>query len=370
MARGTGAGRRWTVVAALFAVLAGLPPLLGALPAGDSSRSALALRNAVLGSARLGFSGYAESAGGLSLPVTDQFTSVADLLSARTTMRVWWRGDTDNRVDVVTPSGEDDVHRDRTGSWTWDYETQTATRADAAPLALPAAPDLLPSSLGRRLLSEATDAELTRIGARRVAGRDALGVRLIPAAAASSVARVDVWVDRVTGLPLQVTVLGKGARMPALDTRFLDLQVDRPSASATAFSPAAGAKVRETGTSDLLREANRRLEPVPLPDSLAGLPRRTLTGVPAGIAVYGRGVTMLAVTPVPDRLAVGLRQALAQAPGAVVHYGDITVTAGLLSLRLVSPPYVGAYLFIGTVTPEALETVFGEVPALEAGWLR
>ncbi len=55
--------------------------------------------------------------------------------------------------------------------------------------------DLLPPSLGRRLLSEATDDELTRIGARRVGGRDALGLRLVPAEAASSVGRVDVWVE-------------------------------------------------------------------------------------------------------------------------------------------------------------------------------
>ena len=38
------------------------------------------------------FSGYAQSAGGLSLPVGDQLTDVADLLSDRTTMRAWYRG--------------------------------------------------------------------------------------------------------------------------------------------------------------------------------------------------------------------------------------------------------------------------------------
>jgi outer membrane lipoprotein-sorting protein len=369
-ARGHGTGRRWTVVAALVAVLASLPALVGALPARNAPRSAAALRQAVLDSGRVGFSGYAESAGGLSLPVTDQLTAVADLLSDRTTMRVWWRGDDDNRVDVVSASGEEDVHRNRTGSWTWDYESQTATRTDAAPLGLPAAPDLLPSSLGRRLLSEATADELSRLGARRIAGRDALGLRLVPAADASSVARVDVWVDRSTGLPLQVQVLAKGARLPALDTRFIDLGVGAPAASVTAFAPPPGASVRQSGANGLLREAARRLRPVPLPRTLIGLPRRRLTGVPDGVALYGRGVTLLAVVPVPERLAEGLRRALAQAPGADVRDRDIRVAVGPLSLMLESPPDVGAYLFAGTVTRQALAAAPSEVPALEAGWLR
>jgi outer membrane lipoprotein-sorting protein len=369
-ARGHGAARRWAVVAALVAVLATLPALVGALPAGDEPTSAPGLRTAVLASERVGFSGYAESAGGLALPVTDQLTSVADLLSDRTTMRVWWRGTSDNRVDVVTPSGERDVHSDGSGSWAWDYESQTATRTTAAPLAQPAAPDLLPSSLGRRLLSEATPDELSRLGARRVAGRDALGLRLVPDAASSSVSRVDVWVDRATGLPLQVVVLAKGARLPALDTRFIDLTVARPPSSVIAFEPPSGAIVRRAAPSDLLQEAARRLRPIPLPDSLIGLPRRQLDGVPDGIALYGRGVTLLTVTPIPDRLAAGLRQALSQAPGAVVKDGDISVAAGPLSLRLYSPPYVGAYLFTGTVTLAALAGATKEIPALEAGWLR
>ena len=106
----------------LVAVLAALPALIGALPASDAAVSAAALRTRVLASAGVAFSGYAESAGGLALPVTDQLTSVADLFSERTTMRVWWRGPSDNRVDVVTAAGETGVHTDSVGTWTWDYE--------------------------------------------------------------------------------------------------------------------------------------------------------------------------------------------------------------------------------------------------------
>jgi hypothetical protein len=361
-ARGHGAGRRWAIVLALVAVLAALPSVIRLLPVSDAATSAASLRRAVLASGSTGFSGYAESAGGLSLPVSQQLSSVADLLSERTTMRVWWRGAQDNRVDVVTASGETGVHTDATGSWTWDFEADTATRADPSPLDLPAPPDLLPSSLGRRLLSEAQDRELSRIGARRVAGRDALGVRLTPAAAASSVRAVDVWVDRASGLPLEVEVSARAGGPTALDTRFLDLSLGRPAASVTAFSPPPGASIRHSGTADVLREAGRRLRSAVLPATLAGLPRREITGAPEGVGLYGSGVTLLAVAPVPRRLAEGLRGTLSVAPGAVSDGQGIRVTVGPLGLMLVDPPFGGPYVLTGTVTLDALASAAAQLP--------
>src|SRR3954470_14784692 len=317
MARGHGAGWRWTLVGGLVVVLAALPALVGTWPGADDDRSAAELRAAVLDSAGLSFSGYAESAGGLQLPVTDRLSSLADLFSDRTTMRVWWRGPADNRVDVVTPAGETDVHRDAAGSWTWDYEANRATRTEASPLAVPTPADLLPPALARRLLSEADPAELSRLGAERIAGRDALGLRLVPGQEAASVARVDVWVDAGTGLPLRVRLFGEGAVNPALDTRFLDLDLARPAAAVTAFSPPADALLLRGDDLGVLEDAADRLSRVPLPATLAGLPRRTIVGAPPAVGIYGRGVTLLAVVPLPQRLAGELQRAAAQDPAAV-----------------------------------------------------
>ena len=361
-ARGHGAARRWAAVAGLVAVLVAAPFVVGALPASDSDASAADLRADVLASADVGFSGYAESAGGLALPVTDQLTSVADLFSDRTEMRVWWRGADDHRVDVITAAGEIGTHRDAAGTWTWEYERATVTVGVPTPLALPSPPDLLPTALGRRLLSEATDAELTRIGARRIAGRDGLGLRLVPAEAASSVGRVDVWVDRESGLPLQVEVFAKGAVRPALDTRFLDLELGRPSADVTDFTPPAGSFVRQAREAEIVLEAGRRIDPVPLPPQLAGLPRRTLEGVPPGIGLYGNGVTLLAVAPVPAGLARGLRNALASAPDAIRDDVGTRLAAGPVGLMLVETLGRGPYLITGTVTLNALSEAAGQLP--------
>jgi hypothetical protein len=362
-----GAGRRWSLVVALVVVLAALPALIGALPASDSRVSAADLRAAVLASADVPFSGYAESAGGLALPVTDQLTSLADLFSDRTTMRVWWRSAINNRVDVVTATGETDVHRDSEGSWTWEYESNRVTRTDAAPLALPAPADLLPPTLGRRLLSEASDDELSRIDPIRIAGRDAPGLRLVPADEASSVARVDLWADAATGLPLKIRVFAKGATAPALDTRFLDLDLSAPGPEVTAFAPPPGATFVRDPQNEVLSEADRRLRPAVLPDTLSGLARRSIEGAPAAIGLYGRGVTLLAVVPVPPGLAGSLRQAAASSPSAVADELGVRLAAGPVSIMVVGSPGGSSYVLTGTVTLDALATAARALPDLRRG---
>lgn len=361
-----GAAGRWAVVVALVAVLAALPPVVGALPASDAAVPAPELRAAVLASGAVPFSGYAQSAGGLDLPVTDELTSVADLFSDRTSMRVWWRSETDNRVDVVTPGGETGVYQGVLGKWTWEYERATATRGWRTELALPTPPDLLPNALGRRLLSEATDAELSRIGARRVAGRDALGLRLVPAEPASSVDRVDVWVDGDTGLPLQVELFGVDADRPALDSRFLDLDTAVPDAETTAFVPPPGAELRAAREAGIVAEAGRRVRPVALPGELAGLPRRSLDGVPPGIGLYGRGVTLLVVAPLPSHQAGSLHRVLRQSSEAVVEDNSVRVSTGPVALMVVSSARQGPYVLTGTVTPDALAEAAAQLPELAA----
>ncbi|RBY95588.1 transcriptional regulator [Blastococcus sp. TF02-8] len=357
---------RWAAVAALVLVLATLPAALATRSADDSPVSAADLRQAVLASGSVPFSGVAQSAGGLALPVSDQLTSVADLFSDRTTMRVWWRGPQESRVDVVTPAGETGTYLDATGTWTWEFESATATRAARTPFALPAPPDLLPGPLARRLLSEAADEELSRSGARRVAGRDALGLRLTPSSAAASVEHVDVWVDADTGLPLEVQVVGPDGP-PALDSRMLEVDLTAPSADVVAFTPPVGATVREGREAEAVLQEGSRIRPVPLPVVLADLPRRSLDGAPSGIGLYGSGVTLLAVAPVPERLAGALRDLLRASPGAVVDEAGVRTAAGPVGLMLVELPGRRPYVLTGTVTVDALARAAAQLPGAGEG---
>ena len=342
-------------MAALVGVLVALPPLIGALPASDADVPAADLRAVAMASADTRFSGYAESAGGLTLPVgSPRFGSVVDLFSDRTRMRVWWRGEDDARVAVLTAGGETGYHRDAAGSWTWSYEDDRAVRTPRRPLALPTSPDLLPSSLGRRLLSEATPEELTRTAPRRIAGRDALGLRITPADSAASVARVDVWVDAASGLPMQVRLHAEGSSVPAMDTRFLDLELADPGAGSTRFDPPPGAFVSTDRRGDVLERARWDLSGTPMPDRLAGLPRRTVAGAPPAVGLYGRGVTLLAVVPVPDGLAFDVAQGLRDVPGAVDGPRSIRAAVGPLGLMVINPPGGRAFIVAGTVTLDAL----------------
>jgi hypothetical protein len=175
---------------------------------------------------------------------------------------------------------------------------------------------------------------------------------------------VDLWVDADSGLPLQVQVIDDDGGTPAVDSRFLDLELARPASEVLAFSPPPGAVVRQAQEAEIVREAARRLRPAVLPATLAGLPRRTGDGVPSGIGLYGRGVTLLAVAPVPWRLADALQSTLATSPDAVDDDAGLRAAAGPVGLMVVRQPGGAPYLLTGTVTLDGLAAAAGELPDL------
>ncbi len=357
------AARRWCIVAVGIAVLVALPTAIRALPARDSALSASTLLQRVQGSGGVAYSGYAEAVGGLQLPVTDEFSDLANLLGERTRLRVWWRGDDDWRVDALEPSGETDLIHDERGTTVWEYEAARVTRTSDPAVRLPRTADLLPSVLGRWLLSEASAREVSRLPAERVAGRDAPGLRLDPADPQSSVDHVDVWVDARTGLPLRVAVYGPAEDTAAMTTSFLELSTEAPGAADTAFTRPPGAEFDVEETLDIATRADR-FAPVLPPDRLAGLQRRS--GDRGGaVGDYGRGVTRLVAIPLWDEPAGPLRDQLARTPGVEVDDVGTTVTIGVLGLLLADRNRDGtSWLLAGTVTTSTLRQAATELAAL------
>lgn len=352
-------------------MLVATPGVLARWPLPVSEAGAVGLLARVKASRDTPYSGYAQSVGGVNLPVTNALGGLPDLLGATTTLRTWYRGPDDWRVDTVRLAGERDLYRSASGMWSWDYEANTAvlTPVPGPSLRLPRAGDLLPTTLGQRLLSEARDDEVSRLPARRVAGRDAPGLRLVPAERESTVREVDVWVDPATGLPLRVEVLGEGSTRPVVSTAFLDFSSDSPSGDTTRFTPPPGSSVQQQGGTDIASFADRIDAPT-LPASIDGLPRqrRGLGGSaggsadgsagmsPAGsVGVYGRGVTLLVAAPLPRRAAASLLDQLRRSPGAKVDDTGVALAVGPLSLRVTDPVGDGrSYLLAGTVTPDTL----------------
>ncbi len=187
----------------------------------------------------------------------------------------------------------------------WVYESKNVTLVPDVAVRLPDTADLLPNELARRALSGARSGEVSRLPARRIAGRDALGLRLRPADPQASIGRVDVYADRATGLPVQVQMFGRGAATPSVTSRFLDLTAGGAVVLGARVLPAA----RRAPAQRRRRRPRRRRQPVRLPGAAAGRwPGCPQRAAPAGrahgaVGVYGRGPTVLLAVPLwqPER---------------------------------------------------------------------
>lgn len=352
---------RWGVVALTVAALAALPWAVGHRPVSSASTSAATVLERIQHSAARAYSGYAEADGGLGLPVSGQFDSVTELLGGHTELRIWFRGADDSRVDTITAFGESDVHTDAAGAWTWNYERSRATRVqtDDPEVRLPDTADALPSELGRRLLSQAQASEVQRLPVARIAGIDAVGIRLHPSQSVTSVDHVDVWADPVTGVPLRVEVFGQGASTPAMSTSFLDFSRSRPTAQVVSFVAPDRSRVSRSRGFDIASATNE-FSDVEVPATLAGLSR--VQHDIGSVGVYGRGVTQLVAAPLWDGLANQLSDQL-RAAGATEKGKAQSFTVGPVSALLVNSDTGRSWLFTGTVTPATLLKAASEITA-------
>ncbi len=361
---------RWLAVLAGTALLVALPAIVAGWPAPARAMPAATLLARIQRSTDVAFSGYAESDGGLALPVTSQFNDIADLFGGHRQLRAWWRSADDWRVDSIGYTGETDTHTSETGSWSWNYESDTATFTSytgTPRVRLPTDADLLPPRLAQRLLSEAGPAETTPLAGRRVAGVAAAGLRIRPSRGVSTIDHLDVWADPATGLPLSIGVYGVGGSGAALRSSFLDVKIAEPAASSTAFQVPAGATVRASSAPDLATNIDRLGGGEP-PVRLAGIDRNGQLPALGAIGVYGRAVTEFVAAPLPWRLAYSLRQQLDPAgttsgPGSD-RAGQVTLSAGPINLLLTSfDTSAGPWLLVGTVTAPTLALAASELTA-------
>lgn len=355
------------MVAALIAALCAVPVVLSALPVARSSLTAGALRARALASATAPYEGLVETRGSLGLPDLPGLSDVTDLLGGTTRMRVWYDSARRWRVDVITPTGERDIHRSPRGTTTWDYERNLFTQVfGEPPVRLPRGSDLTPPDLARRLLGIAAPADrLTALPPRKVAGVAAAGLRITPADPATTVGHLDVWADPRSGLPVAVEVTGKGNGRTVLTTRFLDLRQRRPAASVLSVRPPRGTPGITIDTPDLISRLSRFLLDR-LPDRLAGYPALPVAGTDSTVRAYGTGYAAFAVVPLPGRFG---RRVMAAAESAGAQSVEVTGPAGvpgadafmirtpLLTALIVAEPNVGrTFLLAGPVEAKPLVT--------------
>ena len=337
-----------------------LPSVVAALPASTSAVSAEELLRRVRASDGVGWSGYGESTGTLVLPDVRELSDLPSLLGSTTRARAWWRDPRSWRVDALTLVGETDTVRDSGGTWTWQSEDRRAVRVLGEPdVRLPTAADLLAPTLGRRLAGT-PDVVVRRLPARRVAGRSADGVRLVPRrASGTTVTAISMWVEPGTGLPLEVEVRTRGGTEPSLHTVLLDLELRRPPPERTSFVPPLEASATVVDAPDLAALSDR-YAPYGLPDELAGLARQEVgEGSYGGVGVYGQGLAAVAVVPLPRDVA---RRAVRR----IDPDGDgrtAVVETPLLSAVVARAGPRRAYLLAGAVPLERLTAVLAQLRA-------
>jgi hypothetical protein len=358
-------GWRWAVVAGGLAILCALPALASALPVSAPAVTAGQLRSRILASAGLSFSGYAESNATFGLPSLPGLSDVTSLLDGVTRMRVWQAAPSRWRVDVLTDTGERDTYQDPASSYVWDSGSELLTKIIGRPsLRLPQAADFLPPALAVRLVREAgTAARFTVLPPRRVAGRAADGLRVVPTDPASTVGQIDVWADAATGLPLDVSVVGRGTRQPAMETHFF--QVGRWTPARAILTPQRGPGTGFTTASarSLAGELNH-LAPIVLPVKLAGRAVRVLPDL-LPIGLYGRGLSTFAVLALGGSTGLKLLQGAQTAGGTPLSTTDgtgVLVTSSLVNVVLMhrdassGPPGPDVtFLLAGLADPAVLE---------------
>ncbi len=352
---------RWLIVAVTAALLIAVPVLVAARPTSESTVSAVELASRVQQSAGVAWSGQVESTGSLQVPDTDAFANLAEVLGQRNQLRVWWRTPEEWRIDSIRSTGETDLFSNGHVSVRWEFESQRATIAPVSTIRLPAVSDLLPSTLARLLLENVPAEELVRLPSRRVAGVAAAGLRFEPSSPDTTIARIDLWAEPQSGLPLEVQVFGAGDRRAIVHTTVTALDLGAPAASVLQFDPAPGVELVYEDAVDVAAAANA-FAPYDLPARLGGLEARG--GVdPGPVGVYGHGPTSLIVLPLRGQVARPFRQRLRESPTARESSLGTGLTAGPVGLLLTPRDRGGTFLLAGTVTDEVLQRGASELLA-------
>ena len=366
------ARRRWATVLAGVLLLGAVPPALAALPASEPApqSSAADLLERARGSDAVPHEGLAEVRGQFGLPSLPRLDETARLLDGTTRTRIWWASPRRWRAASLTPTGERDTAQSGIGPAVWDYDATTTTYLLGDPeLRLPRADDLLPPQVVRRLLGGlGPDDRVERIPARRVAGIDAAGLRILPADPRSSIEAVDIYVEPATALPLRLELRAAGREQPVLSSSFLEVGLETPTADETAVASPRGGRVRTSNTPDLASTVDR-YAPFVLPNALAGMrsseaPRGIRGAETYGAAMYGTGLTRFVVLPLPgDVASEAIQRGRQLALPLDVEGGEaIPLHRPLLSVVLArSDDNYHAYLLAGTVSPEVLTTAVREL---------
>jgi hypothetical protein len=339
-----------------IAALAAVPAIVAAAPVPNAGLTPQQVITAALRSGAVAHQGLVQIDGRLGLPTLPVATGSAALLDESSRVRSWYASPTRWRTDVVTAGGQEQEVSTDDGVEEWSYENDRVTDLHGtAKVHLPQTSDLLPPAAARSVLAwiGPTDA-LSALPSRRIGGLAASGVRVVTSDARTSVARVDVYVDPSSGLPLEIDVYARGSQTPVFSSSFEEVSLQAPPDAVLSPVLSPGAQWSNQGRRDLLTyiDASGSAD---FPAGIGALPALSGVGEPAGIASYGVGFARVAVLQLPSRLVPRILQAVS---GKAVQSSDGThvaaLNSALLQVVLVVRPDGAGFLLAGTLTPGAM----------------
>ncbi|MEV6286970.1 hypothetical protein [Kribbella sp. NPDC051770] len=234
-----------------------------------------------------GLSGTVRSATDLGLPAlpgVDGQSQLPDLLTGEHTARVAFAGPDKARVSVLDDMAERVWTTDGKSAWAYDSAKREAVKLTLP--ARPAKPEVAPEkqaydpqAMAKKFLTAidpSTAVDVT--GTESVAGRDAYKLRLTPKTDKTTVGSVTLAIDAKTWVPLEVTVLPRTGKDPAIQLGFSAVSFDVPAAGTFAFTPPAGVKVTEK----TLPALDRPKAPKPLPKATPNKPAEHPTVIGTG----------------------------------------------------------------------------------------
>jgi hypothetical protein len=230
--------------------------------------------------------------------------------------RLWATKDGHGRIELQSNAGDVQIVWSPTTISVYDASSNTVYRAD-----LPAGSERSSSSDTRDVpaLSD-IDTFLGELGMHwaissavptDVAGRPAYSVAVSPKHDGGLLGSVELAWDAVAGTPLRVGIRAQNDSSPVLELAVTDVSYGSVPAADVDVSPPAGAKVVDLGSGSSLPEkasstpavtgldaANAAANfPVVAPDSVVGLPRKSvrLVGGDTAIVLYGQGLGGIAL---------------------------------------------------------------------------
>jgi outer membrane lipoprotein-sorting protein len=258
---------RWAVPAAGAVVVGGV--LAGTLIGSASAAPVLAprtpgqlladvragvraeLTGTVVETASLGLPALPSSAGSSS---AGGGSSLYSLLAGSHTVRVWFAGPEHFRLAVPGVLSETDLVRDGSTVWQWQSASDTATRyapLRTGPAGPPAGLPLTPQQAAREAIAAVRPSPSTAVSTDpgvSVAGQPAYELVLAPKDHRSLIGQVRIAVDAANSVPLRVEVFARGARSPAIQVGYTQVQFTAPAPSELTFTPPPGATVRQGGS--------------------------------------------------------------------------------------------------------------------------